>query len=77
MQQTKSKKDVLTSAYRWLKPVGSVLIVEWEPQGSPFGPAVETRLSEEEAAEILVKAGFKPGRKISTDPYHYAVTYTK
>ena len=77
LHQTKSKKDVLASAYRGLKTGGTVLIVEWEPQGSPFGPAVETRLSEEEAAEILVKAGFKPGRKISTDPYHYAVTYTK
>ena len=77
LHQAPNKKEIVANIYRALKTGGFVVIVEWEPQGSAFGPAAESRLSEQDVAELFTKNGFKPGRKIPTDPYHYAVTYVK
>lgn len=77
LHQAKDKKAVVQAAYRALKTGGFALVIEWEPQGAHFGPKAEDRLSEHDAAELLTQNGFKPGRKIPADAYHYAVTYIK
>ncbi|OGE86333.1 MAG: hypothetical protein A3J48_02440 [Candidatus Doudnabacteria bacterium RIFCSPHIGHO2_02_FULL_46_11] len=77
LHQAPNKKAVIESAFKALKTGGYVLVIEWEPQGSAFGPPAETRLSEEDVAHLLTGSGFKPGRKTPADSYHYAVTYIK
>jgi ubiquinone/menaquinone biosynthesis C-methylase UbiE len=77
LHQAQNKNEIAKTAYRALKSGGYVLVVEWEPQEAVFGPAVETRISEQEVAAIFTSMGFRPGRQIATDPYHYAVTYVK
>ena len=77
LHQVKERKAVVAASYRALKTGGFVLVVEWEPSVSILGPSAEARISEEEIAELFINSGFRPGRQIPTDPYHYAVTYSK
>jgi ubiquinone/menaquinone biosynthesis C-methylase UbiE len=77
LHQAANRQEVVKSAYRALKSGGIVVVIEWEPQGAVFGPSVESRISEQEVSELFTKTGFRPGRQIPTDPYHYAVTYIK
>ncbi len=77
LHQAPNKQAVVAATYKALKTGGYALVIEWEPQGAAFGPAVETRLSEEDVAELFTNNGLKPGRKVPADPYHYAVTYVK
>lgn len=77
LHQAPGKKSIIASAYKALKTGGYALVVEWEPKGAVFGPSAESRLAEDEVADLFTNNGFKPGRKIATEPYHYAVTYIK
>jgi len=77
LHQAEDKKAVIATTYRSLKTGGQALVIEWEPTGGSFGPSISSRISEQEVAKLFTENGFKPGRKIPADPYHYAVTYIK
>lgn len=77
LHQAKDRKAVVQTAYKALKTGGYVVVIEWEPQGAAFGPKAHERLSEHDTAELMTSNGFKPGRKVPADPYHYVVTYVK
>src|SRR3989344_3675118 len=74
LHQAPNKQAVVAATYKALRTGGYALVIEWDPQGSAFGPPAETRLSEEDVAHLLTGSGFKPGRKTPADSYHYAVT---
>ena len=65
---------VLQNAKRALKPTGRLVNLDWRKEPMPFGPPLEIRFSEEEAASLITKAGFTVESVKSSGPYHYIVS---
>ncbi len=57
-------KDVLSEAYRVLKPDGRLFVLECKKEPSDYGPPLHRRLSEEEVEAMAAQPGFvKTGMK--------------
>lgn len=77
VHQLKNKSSLFTEAYRILKTGGKVLIVEWNNKPSPFGPAMVSRISENDVNEQAIKGHLKLAGEIASDPYHYSLVFIK
>ncbi len=64
---------VLKNAKRMLKPDGRLVALEWKKEQMPMGPPLEHRLSEEDLAGLLKRAGFAVEAIKEARPYHYLV----
>lgn len=49
---------VLRNAKRMLKPTGTLVDLDWKKKFTMFGPPVRIRFSEEQAANLIIAAGF-------------------
>jgi ubiquinone/menaquinone biosynthesis C-methylase UbiE len=67
----------LAEARRILGTDGTLLIVDWKPQGAPMGPKPESRLSREEARRLAEAAGFVFKKEFEAGPHHYGLVFTK
>ncbi len=54
----KDPAKVLRNAKRMLKPSGKLVDLDWKKKSSVFGPPVQIRFSEEQAANLIKQAGF-------------------
>ena len=77
LHQIKNKKNLLTLAYRLLKSGGKLVVIEWNDQRGPLGPASTDRVNTSEVNQLASAATFKPAGMISTDPYHYGLIFIK
>lgn len=67
------KKDVmLREVARILKPGGSVLIMEWNPDESLVGPEKNLRVSKEDLQKLTTEAGLTIESELSVGGFHYA-----
>jgi ubiquinone/menaquinone biosynthesis C-methylase UbiE len=71
------REMLLKNAYRILKTGGRVVVIEWKRELSPIGPRMENRLDQQAAEMQLMKAGFRKGKDLETDGYHYALLFVK
>ena len=71
------REMLLKNAYRILKTGGKVVVIEWKKEISPIGPPIENRIDQQMAEIILMKAGFRKGKDLETDGYHYAILFLK
>lgn len=72
-----NKPAALSEAKRILGTDGSLLVVEWKPQGAPMGPAPERRLAKEETMRLAQTAGFFLKKEFEAGPHHYGLVFTK
>ena len=49
---------VLRNAKRMLKPSGTLVNLDWKKKPTEFGPPLQIRVSEEQAANLIKQAGF-------------------
>ena len=49
---------VLRNARRMVKPAGMLVNLDWKKKPMSFGPPVQIRFSEEQAANLIKQAGF-------------------
>ncbi len=68
---------LLANAYRLLKPEGKILVVEWKKEGTPFGPAIDRRISQQQLEVMLMRAGLRKEQDLEADGYHYAVLFKR
>jgi ubiquinone/menaquinone biosynthesis C-methylase UbiE len=71
------REMLLKNAYRILKTGGKLAIIEWKKELSPIGPPIAERLEQQAAELILMKAGFRKGKELEADGYHYAELFLK
>lgn len=76
--QLKNLDAFFAEAARLIKPAGIIVVVDWEKQESPLGPATKQRRSVDEVRHSLSKQKnlkeinfFNPGQ------YHYGLVYKK
>jgi len=65
---------VLRNARKMLKPSGLLADFDWKKEAMPFGPPLQIRLSEKEAAGIIEKASFKIESVKAIGKYNYLIT---
>lgn len=70
--QNKEKRTVLQEAKRLLKPKGILLVVEWNGEYRTIGPAMNVRLKESDAQDMVLQEGFSFQSGVSAGEYHYA-----
>lgn len=77
LHEVTNRSILLENVYRLLKTGGQVLAVEWKPEQSPFGPAMEKRVSPEQLESEMNKLGLRKTKTIPADSYHYALLFQK
>jgi ubiquinone/menaquinone biosynthesis C-methylase UbiE len=70
-------KEILTEAYRVLKPDGIIVIVDWKKEKTPFGPPVEERVPLEKIKEIAYAIGLNRLNEFEPSPYHFGIIFKK
>ena len=68
---------MLKEVMRILRPGGKVVVVDWKPVPTPFGPPLSERVPVEEVLNSLERVGFANVREYDLYPYHYVVTGAK
>jgi ubiquinone/menaquinone biosynthesis C-methylase UbiE len=64
---------VLQNAKSTLKKDGRLINLDWKKESTPFGPPVDIRFSESEAASLIERAGFNVVSIKDSGPYHYVI----
>jgi ubiquinone/menaquinone biosynthesis C-methylase UbiE len=77
MHLSRLQKNVLRETYRVLKTAGRVIVIEWKKEQLPFGPNINSRISESQMNEMLTNSGFRFEREIPADAFHYALIFVK
>ena len=77
VHEVKNRAAVIQNAYGLLTTGGHLLVVDWKAETSPFGPAMDKRVSEKEIRQELESAGFKHLKDLDADLYHYAMIFSK
>jgi ubiquinone/menaquinone biosynthesis C-methylase UbiE len=77
IHQVYSKESLIKNVYRMLKTGGAVVAVDWKKEVTPFGPALEVRVSPEDLTTLMTKSGFRKTKEIPTDSFHYGLIFTK
>lgn len=70
----KDPLKVLQNVKRALKPSGRPVNLDWKKEPMLFGPPLEIRFSEKEAASLIIEAGFDVESVKSSGPYHYIIS---
>ena len=65
---------VLRNAKAMIKPLGTLVNLDWKKQEMPFGPPTHIRFSIEQAKDFLAKAGFHVQSAKDAGQYHYVIT---
>lgn len=74
---SKLQRNILKETYRVLKSGGKIIIIEWKKERLAFGPNINDRLAENQATDLLAKAGFRFQNEMPADAFHYALIFSK
>jgi ubiquinone/menaquinone biosynthesis C-methylase UbiE len=64
---------VLINARKMLKHDGRLVDLDWKKEPTELGPPMRIRFSQDQAAGLIVKAGFKIESTTEAGPYHYLI----
>jgi len=67
----------LSEVLRILKNGGRLIVVDWKKEESPMGPPVHHRLSEDEAVDLLKRAGYIVTDVEDQGHYNYIISAVK
>lgn len=68
---------LLEEARRILHTGGILLVIDWNPAGTNFGPPSEKRVTQEAAKALLEKYGFKVKKTFEAGKNHYGIVAHK
>lgn len=75
--ELESPLDLLRECKRILKDRGTLLIVDFKPEETGFGPPLSHRIQPETVKDQLLKSGFSAIQQKAILPYHYFITAQK
>ncbi len=73
----KDKKNILSEAFRLLKPNGRLLIVDWKESFNGLGPQSEQVIKEAEVRQLAEQIGFIVQSNIEAGEHHYGLIFKK
>ncbi|MDP3889192.1 MAG: methyltransferase domain-containing protein [bacterium] len=75
--QNKQHQTIVQEAGRMVVSGGRLVIIDWKPTGSPFGPPSDHRLSPLRVIDIAKTFNFSLLEEFDAGPYHYALVFKK
>ena len=75
--QSENKPAMVKECVRMIKPGGKLLVVEWKPVATAFGPPVDKRVSADQMKELAHAAGLRFIKDIEAGEYHWAQIYER
>ena len=75
--QAENKQAVLQEVARILRPQGSLLVIEWDPEKSAGAPVLPNTINRIEARKCVENAGFEQIKEISAGSHHYGLIFKK
>ncbi len=74
--QLEKQTSVVAEIKRILKPGGRLLLIDWAGSYGGIGPLEEHVVSEHNALELFVTAGFHKMKDFRAGPHHYSIVFT-
>ncbi|TAL19414.1 methyltransferase domain-containing protein [Patescibacteria group bacterium] len=71
------KQSMVAEAVRLLKPGGKLLVVDWSPTASPFGPPSKDRVDKETAKRLAAEQKLRLKDEFQAGRYHYGLVFEK
>ncbi len=68
---------IIGEAARIVRPGGRVVVIEWKPTASPFGPPTELRLSPTQIKGLAQDKGLRLYDEFDAGKYHHAEVFLK
>lgn len=75
--QIQNRKELFAEAYRLLKTGGKLVVLEWNDQPSPIGPAATDRVAPDAIQQLARQTNLKDAGNLPTDNYHYGLMFIK
>jgi len=75
LYQSPKPKNIMIEAVRLLKEDGKLLVIDWNKNASPFGPATENRIGEDEIKKIANDINLEQVDSFNPGPYHYGLIF--
>lgn len=60
---------------QYLKPGGQIVLIDWDVQAASVGPAMERRVSKEEAIRLMRDCGMEFAHVLKSPGYHYGLVF--
>ena len=77
LHEVKNREALLKNAYALLKSKGLLLVVDWQTEHSPFGPAMDKRISKQDLRKMIEAMGMRHVKDLNGELYHYAMVFEK
>jgi ubiquinone/menaquinone biosynthesis C-methylase UbiE len=77
LYQADKTLDMLKEAVRLLKPKGRLIIVDWNEEPSPLGPALTQRVKKDKLVSAILKLDLKLEKEFKPGAYHYGLVFKK
>jgi ubiquinone/menaquinone biosynthesis C-methylase UbiE len=77
LHEIPNREVLLKNSYRIMRTGGRMLVVEWKKTATPFGPALDRRIDQQQLEMLLMKLGLRKAKELEADGYHYAVLFEK
>ncbi len=74
--QIEHHEGALSELKRVLKPGGKFLVIDWSGSYGGMGPASHHVVTEHQAEELFITAGFHKVKNITAGPHHYGIVFT-
>ncbi len=75
--QNNNPLQIIKEAVGLLNKEGKLLVIEWLPQKTVIGPAVDKRISADTIKRHANSLGLKEEQEFSAGPYHYGLIFSK
>jgi len=75
--QNKDQGSILEEAARMLKKGGTMVVVDWKMNPSPFGPPTELRVAPERVRMLAEQKGLQYKYLFDIGAYHYSILFVK
>jgi len=75
--QLEDKEGALKEIFRTMKPGGKLLVVDWSGPHGGMGPADAHVITQSNALQLLMAAGFEKLKSFDPGDHHYALVVTK
>lgn len=75
--QVESRQGLVAEAKRVLKPGGRAILVDWKESFNNLGPHQKDVISESQAEQLFIAAGFISEKRLTVGGFHYGILFKK
>ena len=74
--QLEHREGAIAEIKRILKPKGKLMVIDWAGAYGGMGPLPHRVVSERDAEELFITAGFHKVKDFRAGPHHYSIVFT-